>query len=573
LENIFHLNQRANTKIILLIVDSKFVYFYKNIFFISDTSQVLGRHLGRRTFRKLDFSNRGFVTIGQMFRITSSDHLLSDNLNSDEIRARKGSKFERKITETELSAAGMSFVEGELPNESLNSEFNQFRCRFEHNSVFGFDSLICSKNEISSSKSFWIMTIFALIAALINISPKLVFVFGLFCQTLFELLFGPAIDRQFDLWSKFWTGACKLSEQKVFESKQTFLRKRNISNSVRIFVTISLLQLYPTANEPLICYQLLFASSLFTILTVLRKLNKFKVFAIAVILLPQLVPLAMKEFRIKSSTFKIPDISNQYLLPFNRYASAIFIGICSTLSNDSNFLLIISFSTIFHCALKCNVQTWILVFAFGLFIGTLKNKFVRIRTFLVVGLFVGLLFHFGENGIQFQFANKTSTPIAGLTWSKFNQICPKNCDISTKIDCSYFVGRTVAWEGRVTDISLERKSTQNIKSFILSLFPNVVKQFVPLKPFSKGRESFCRLVKSDFKLPCDNWSNFDDFRCKVSIEMSRSLFSGDGQKVFGIVNAIEDCLKIKIGSYLQFVATIEEVVEENRIEIQSIKHL
>jgi hypothetical protein len=55
--------------------------------------------------------------------------------------------------------------------------------------------------------------------------------------------------------------------------------------------------------------------------------------------------------------------------------------------------------------------------------------------------------------------------------------------------------------------------------------------------------------------------------------MSRSLFSGDGQKVFGVVNSLEDCLKIKIGSYLLFVATIEEVVEENRIEILSIKHL
>ncbi len=513
------------------------------------------------------------MTIGQIFRLTSSNNLLSDNLNSDEIRVRKGSKFERKITETELSEAGMSFVEGELPNESLNSEFNRFRCRFEQKSVFGFDSLLCSKNKILNSKIFWMMTVFALISALINISPKLVLVFGLFCQTLFELLFGPAIERQFDLWSKFWTGACKLSEQKVFESKQTFLRKRNISNSVRIFVTLSLLQLYPITNEALICYQLLFASSLLTILTVLRKLNKFKVFAIAVILLPQLVPLTMKEFGIKSSTLKIPDISNQYLIPFNRYASAIFIGICSTLSNDSNFLSIISFSTIFHCALKCNVQTWIFVFAFGLLIGALKNKFIRIRTFLVVGLFVGLLFHFGESGIPFHFANKTSTPIVGLTWSKFNQICPKNCDISTKIDCSYFVGRTVAWEGRVTDISLERKSSQNIKSLIMSLLPNVVKQFVPLKPFSKGREPFCRLVKSDFKLPCDTWSNFDDFLCKVSIEMSRSLFSGDGQKVFGVVNSLEDCLKIKIGSYLQFVGTIEEVVEENRVEILSIKYL
>ena len=193
----------------------------KFLLLFSDTSQVLGRHLGRRTFRKLDFSNRGFVTIGQMFRLTSSDNMLSDNLNSDEIRVRKGSKFDRKITETELSEAGMSFVEGELPNQSLNSEFNRFRCRFEQNSVFGFDSLLCSKNEISSSKSFWMMTIFALISALINISPKLVLVFGLFCQTLFELLFGPAIERQFDLWSKFWTGACKLYEQKVFECKQT----------------------------------------------------------------------------------------------------------------------------------------------------------------------------------------------------------------------------------------------------------------------------------------------------------------------------------------------------------------
>ncbi len=68
----------------------------------SESRQMFGRHLGRRTFRKLNFvGGRDFVTVGQMFRMaqhSKSSTPNSNNLNSDEIRVRLGSNFERKVT-------------------------------------------------------------------------------------------------------------------------------------------------------------------------------------------------------------------------------------------------------------------------------------------------------------------------------------------------------------------------------------------------------------------------------------------------------------------------------------------
>ena len=70
--------------------------------FFPDSRQMFGRHLGRRTFRKLNFvGGRDFVTVGQMFRMakhSKSSTTNSDNLNSDEIRVRLGSNFERQVS-------------------------------------------------------------------------------------------------------------------------------------------------------------------------------------------------------------------------------------------------------------------------------------------------------------------------------------------------------------------------------------------------------------------------------------------------------------------------------------------
>ncbi len=69
--------------------------------FFSDSRQMFGRHLGRRTFRKLNFAGgRDYVTVGQMYRMSQhskSSTTNSDNLNSDEIRVRLGSNFERQV--------------------------------------------------------------------------------------------------------------------------------------------------------------------------------------------------------------------------------------------------------------------------------------------------------------------------------------------------------------------------------------------------------------------------------------------------------------------------------------------
>jgi hypothetical protein len=41
----------------------------------------------------------------------------------------------------------------------------------------------------------------------------------------------------------------------------------------------------------------------------------------------------------------------------------------------------------------------------------------------------------------------------------------------------------------------------------------------------------------------------------------------------GVIDDLEECLKIKTGSYFQFVGTIEDIVNETNVEIQSLKAL
>ena len=546
---------------------------------------MFGRHLGRRTFRKLNTINRGFVTPGQMFRM-STQNSMTDNLNADEIRVRLGSKLERKVTEDQLSSAGVSYTEGELPNESnLNSDLNLLKCRYENKFFLSPDYLICFTSKLYSSSKVWfaMMVTIACISYLANLTPKTVLTFGLFCQLLFGLLFWPAEERQFEMWSKLWSNATKISEQKMSESRQLFVWKRSIISATRCLVTLALLYILPISVEPKFVQQLLIASTIIIFLTLFRSFSKLKMVLIMTIILPQILPLLLKGLKVENITSKLPIISKEYLPLINQYfiqyACPVFVGLLSIFSKDSSIFSVLSFSTIFHCSIKSNMQVWILVSALAILISSLKQKCLRFRTFLVVGVIVGTIFYIGEDIKSLQLSNKSSTPVTPLTWQKFNQLCPKNSGISTKLFCSNFVGQKVSWEGRLSDISLEKKTStnQDLKSIVMSLAPNVIKNLFAAQKFSsnhssKSRESFCQTLSKEFKLPCDNWSNLDkDYQCRVIIEMSRSLFSGDDQKISGLIQDLDQCLNLKTGSYLQFDATISEIVQQDLIIIQSFK--
>ncbi len=345
--------------------------------------------------------------------------------------------------------------------------------------------------------------------------------FGLLCQSLFTMLFWSAEERAFELWSQLWSGACKLSEQKVSETKQLFLWKRNIWTTLRYVTTISMLTLLPTSNEPKIFYQFLFASTLFIFLTICKNLNKIKLLMLSIIFIPHLVPMVFKETGLEN--LKIPQISTNFVTTLNHYFvthfSTLLMGFFSIFSNDSAILSMLSLSTIFNCAMKIDVKIWMAIMSFGLFVGALKNKCFRIRTFLIVGLILGILTGFGQDIKSLKLTDKSSKPITALTWQKFNQLCPKTGDISNRLLCSNFVGLNVAWEGRVGDIVLERKGRQDLKSIILSFVPTVVQEIINNSfARSKSRESFCRILSSELKIPCDNWSTRqtnDEFQCKV----------------------------------------------------------
>jgi hypothetical protein len=54
----------------------------------------------------------------------------------------------------------------------------------------------------------------------------------------------------------------------------------------------------------------------------------------------------------------------------------------------------------------------------------------------------------------------------------------------------------------------------------------------------------------------------------------RSLFSaGGGSRIVAIVEELEDCLHLKAGSYVQFAGTLEDVLEETRVLIKTLKLL
>ena len=548
--------------------------------------------MAKRAFRKLS-QPRGCVTIGQMFRATTvgNDDQQSDNLNADEIRVRSRQDFEREVAIEELSSAGTSFLKSELPDQVLNSELNCFRCRYDRKSVLSSDNVLCFVQKNFSSKMIvfsTIMLVAALAAYFAKITPNVILSFGLLCHTLFDLIFGPAEERQFELWSTFWSGACKLSESKVIESKRDFASKKSISKNLKIFVSLTLLHIYGISNHQLLCSRSLQLTSLCMVLSVLRKVSKLKLILLLVILAPQIHSYSSPNFGVQNFILTITKCVDEELWSstadlISSYFSATILALFALFSKDPDALKLTSLAAVVNVGSKMRITIFIL--AFGLFVTSVRTKFHRFRTFLIVGLIVTLLCQLDERGLlQIQPSDNSSPkPLVGLTWSKFNQICPKNGgDISSKIFCSNFIGRAVMWEGRVTDVNLEKTTAFGLKSAVWSLLPNVVKRIITEMKSQAKRglvggvgDSFCHFLKSDLKQrTCDTWANEDDLSCRVAIEMSRSLFSsGDSQRISGIVEDLEQCLKLKAGSYYQFVAEIEDVLNEIKVRIQTFKAL
>ena len=563
---------------------TQFIVSKAQTIIVSESTEIKGSRLGKRAFRKLNSPNRGFVSIGQMFRATTGDDSYSDSLSSDEVRVRSRNNFEREIGLDELSSAGTSFLKSELPNRRINSEMNTFGAKFKRKFVFQSDLVLPRLQKTFTPTTVWLtmITFMALNAYLIQLPAKLVVIIGLFCQTCFGLLFGTAEERQFDLWSKFWSGTCKLSEQQLVKLKRNFDRKNAVSNFFKIFASLSLLQIFSNEAETDLHRQVLIATSVCLVGSVFRKLNSVKSILLVLAVLPHLVQhlsdqnLGVKQLglMLRSQMLSSETLSKIYST-VSTSGSEILISVASVFSNDPEILKILSLSAIIRFVTKTSDLTLIYILAFGLVISSIRAKFRRFRTILTVGLFVGLLIQLGQVGNQLKPVDSSSKPLAGLTWSKFNQICPKNGDISTKLLCSNFIGRTVQWDGRVHDISLERKP-QNVRETISSFLPGVVGRIVgdrkSLAP--KAVESFCKIFKTEFRQSnCENLSSLESFRCRVSIEMSRSLFSGDAQRVVGDVEDLELCLKLKAGSYFQFVATIDDVIEETRVKVHSLKSL
>ena len=353
------------------------------------------------------------------------------------------------------------------------------------------------------------------------------------------------------------------------ELKQLFIWKKNIRTTLQYCVTICLLTLLhnDNKNEPQIYCHLLFATTFVIFLTICRNINRLKFVLISIIFIPHLVPVAIKSSGIENFGLKFPESSKDFWSSLNHYFVNYFatsvVGISSVIFNDPDILSILSLSTIFHCALKSSVEQWLCVTALGTLICALKQKCLRIRVSLLVGLIVGLMLLVGQNetsvlSVQMIDRSSISKPVPALTWQKFNQLCPKTGDISTQLLCSNLVGLNVAWEGRVLDISLERKTQQNFKTNVLSFLPNVVKEMIVRRNVAstKRRQSICQTLKRELKLSCDTFSpssmSFDDYGCKVAVEMSRSIFTvGDGQKVSALIDDLDECLKLKVGSYVQ----------------------
>jgi len=382
-------------------------------------------------------------------------------------------------------------------------------------------------------------------------------------QVLYQGLFNSPELRQFILWSKIWSVTCKLSS----EEEKFALEKFKLNNAISHYLRIvpCLFFILESSNQNSTTQKVFFCTAGIQLLFVISKLTFVNFFLILIGILPLVAPHLSQVLIQHTESLWISTylwiLSDQHVWTLTITTSGtLILSTRSFLSLDA-----LSFLAFFNLSFGNTDFTWTgLLAASGLFFALTKNiqRFKSLAIFLpLVGVIVSNLFSVVDSG------SKVSPP--QLTWQNYHQACPANADISGQLLCSNFIGKKISWEGKVSQVSLKKKPLIWPFSVIFEakgVFPGV------LGTLFTQTDSSCSQFSHEFQLPCNAWQESLHL-CSIQVEMSKSIFVGNSQKIEVISSNMTKCKNLKAGHMIQFEGNLGKVCSQTEVRASTLRTL
>ena len=385
--------------------------------------QLMGRRLGRKTFRKLELG-RGFCSTDQLYRLMKNKDI--SNLDSEDVRLRcKGSS---KVFEPDLAEAGAQHMNGLLPD--LDRQLDLYR-KFEFTSTL-VEISYCS------------LAIGVIIAMLVYGHQFAILPVALMLTNLI-ILYNHSKKRQifhFETWSKIWPK--NLLIPGLYESAVTkFFQRRNLNSSLLVTFTVFLMAFFNTGAP---FHVVMFTLTLIVIWKdVSFLLITFYLFALSIEinLFQTLHSIMVMHFEIEVNLppqlmfIDVPSIDCLHILPFGVLAY-------QTLSKKKPQLLwplmyLTAYSMTFISI------SWIVLSTFSMLHLAFTSQIYRLKTIstaFIVSLFLAFVLT-DFKGPSIGLSNSTNKAIVDqLSWSDFYDLCieePWTMRLEQQMQCNRLV--------------------------------------------------------------------------------------------------------------------------------------
>ena len=491
-------------------------------------SQLMGRRVGRKTFRKLELG-RGFCTSDQIFRVIQSKDV--NQMDSEDVHNR--CKARQEVTCEQLVEAGSQHMEGLLPD--LDATLNAYR------GLLGHEISLCSMLFILSA---CIMCLYGQgnTAAV----PPVVFSLTV-CMLLYNHFSGFNCIK-FAAWKRLWP--TNLLIPGLYESALAkFVLRRNLNTSLLLILISTGLCIFPSGL--LICSILAFLTTLviYSDLPIIPFLTMLIPFSTTFLPLPhEYVPLIwMQALPLMYFTLKLQK--PQLLWP------------CLLVNSYT-----LSFQSLTFMALQI-ISCSVIAF---------RYKMKRLPTLLSLIPIMILLPLFWTNRstlIHGKLLHKNAH-INSLDWNEYRDSCTENPwtmqNPMQQLVCAKWVGMPVDWSGQIAGL----KIVPNDKSRLL------VHSFLSID--TALQQSLCTFYngfqdddddQEDHNNYCHLGGLFLGAQCYLKINMlqgSSIMGNRHFMHVWASTTDANYCLNLQIGQRIQFNGVLTDYGDNTKIFIQNL---
>ena len=478
-------------------------------------SQLMGRRVGRKTFRKLELG-RGFCTSDQIFRVIQSKDV--NQMDSEDVHNR--CKARQEVTCEQLVEAGSQHMEGLLPD--LDATLNAYR------GLLGHEISLCSMLFILSA---CIMCLYGQGNA--AASPPVVF--SLMVLMLLYNHFSGFNCLKFAAWKRLWP--TNLLIPGLYESALAkFVLRRNLNSSLLLILISTGLCVFPSGL--LICSILAFL----TILVIYQDVPTIP-------FLTMLVPFVTTFLPLPHEYVPLIWIQTLPLMYFTLKLQKPQLLWPLLLVNSYH----LSFQSLTFMALQM-VSCSIIAF---------RYKMKRLPTLLSLIPIMILLPLFWTNRNTLIHGLKKNVP--SLDWNEYRDSCTENPwtmqNPMQQLACAKMVGMPLNWHGQIAGL----KIVPNDKSRLLhSLLSTEVQQSLCM--FYKGWQD-------DHNNYCHLGGLFLGAQCYLKINMlqgSSIMGNRHFMHVWASTTDANYCLNLQIGQRISFNGILTEYGDNTKIFILNL---